>query len=71
MWHLLLAGLLGFVAGIAVNLIVPMTIRRVVVYPTPANVNHVVYQDAAGVCHEPSITSADCAPGAQPIPVQA
>jgi len=70
-WELLLAGLAGFVVGMMLNLMVPIGVRKAKVFPTPANVNSLLYQDTAGVCFKPEVDDTECVPGAQPIPVQA
>jgi hypothetical protein len=70
-WELLLAGLAGFIAGMMLNMIVPIGVRKTKIFPTPANANSLLYQDAAGVCFRAEVDDAECIPGAQPIPVQA
>jgi hypothetical protein len=71
MWDMALTAVAGFVAGMVINMIVPVGVRNAVVFPTPANADSVVYQDPAGVCHSPHVEEAECVPGARPIPVQA
>lgn len=71
MWDMAACVVAGFVIGLLVNMLVPVGIRKAVVFPTPANAQSIVYQDVAGVCHAPKITNTDCVPGARPIPVQA
>jgi hypothetical protein len=71
MWDMVVAVVSGFVAGLVLNMMVPIGVKKAIVYPTPANVGSIKYQDAAGVCHIPTTSDTECVPGARPIPVQA
>jgi hypothetical protein len=71
MWDMVAAAVSGFVAGLVLNMMVPVGVKKAIVYPTPANAGSIKYQDAAGVCHIPTTSDTECVPGARPIPVQA
>ena len=71
MWDMAVVCVAGFVTGLLMNMLVPIGVRKAVVFPTPANANSIVYQDPAGVCHSPHIENTECVPGARPIPAQA
>lgn len=61
---------LGFTTGLLAAMILPLTYKRIVLYPTPANARTMVYQDKAGVCFTPNVSEVDCSEGAKTIPTQ-
>ena len=70
MWKPTLALLLGFLVGLTLAVIMPLGYKKVKLYPTPANVGTMVYQDSAGVCYKPKSEVVQCTSNARPIPPQ-
>ena len=65
-----IALVLGFTAGLLAAIVLPLTYKRVVLYPTPANAKSMVYQDKAGVCFTPNVSEVACSQEARSVPAQ-
>ena len=66
----IVALMLGFTAGLLAAIVLPLTYKQVVLFPTPANAESMVYQDKAGVCFTPKVSEVACSQSARTIPAQ-